>query len=304
MKAAVCKQYGPPDVLNLTQLETPKPKDSEILIKNFAAAVNSGDCRIRGFVCPAWAWIPMRLILGITKPRRPVLGMMFSGIVEETGKNVSRFKKGDFIYGSAGMRMGAYAEYICLPENSVLALKPKNISHEEAAAVPFGGMTAMHFLRRGGIEKGQKVLVYGASGSVGTSALQLAKYFGAEVTSVCSGPNAEFVKSLGSDKVIDYAVENFTEKNEKYDLIFDAVGKIKKADCRTVMKEGGKFVTVGGLEVSKERSEDLDTLRELIESGKLKPVVDRIYPLEEISSAHAYADTGRKKGNVVIRINH
>lgn len=304
MKVIVCPKYGSPDVLKLGEMPKPSPGDNEILIKNSAAAVNSGDCRIRGFVCPPWAWIPMRLIIGITKPRRPVLGLMFSGIVEEVGKKVTRFKTGDQIYGSTGMRMGAYAEYICLPENSVLALKPNNISFEEASAVPFGGMTAMHFLRRGKIEKNQNVLIYGASGSVGTSAVQLAKYFGAEVTSVCSGANSELVKSLGSDKVIDYTVEKFTEKGEIFDLIFDAVGKIRKSDCRSILKPEGRFVTVGGMEVSKEVSSDLEFLRGLIESGKMKPVVDRIYPLEEISSAHAYSDTGRKKGNVVLRINH
>ncbi|WP_274365287.1 NAD(P)-dependent alcohol dehydrogenase [Paenibacillus thermotolerans] len=304
MRAIVCTNYGSPDVLKPAEMEKPVPKPNEMLVKIHATTVASGDIRVRSFNSPLLLWIPMRIVLGIRRPRKPVLGVEIAGEVEEIGKNVTRFKKGDRIFALTGMRFGGYAEYTCLPEDAVIALKPANLSYEEAAAVPMGGTTALYFLRKGGIRHGQKVLIYGASGAVGVSTVQLAKFYGAEVTAVCSGANFELVKALGADRAIDYTKEKFTNNGERYDLIFDAVGKLSKQECKSALTAKGNFVTVDGQGIAKVRAEDLTHLKELIEAGSLKPVIDRQYLLEQIPEAHRYVETGRKKGNVVVTVAH
>ncbi len=302
MKAIICTKYGPPEVLKLQDVKKPVPKDKEILIKIYVTTVSSGDCRIRGFNVPKLFWLPGRLALGITKPRNSILGVHFSGVVEEIGKDVNSFKIGDKVFGYTGFKFGTYAEYVTMPESGSVTIKPSNMSHEEAVAIPFGGDTALFFLRKGNIDKNKKVLIYGASGAVGTYAIQIAKYFEAEVTGICSTKNLELVKSLGANKVIDYTKEDFTKLGEKYDIILDAVGKISKSKCKNSLKADGKFLTVLGLDTATSLVKDLIFLRELAQKGIIKPIIDKTYPLENMVEAHRYVDTGHKVGNVVITV--
>ncbi len=304
MKAIVCTKYGPPEVLQLQEVEKPTPRNNEVGIKIFATAVTSSDCLIRGSKVPRRLWLPMRLVIGLTKPRNPILGMVLAGEVEAVGTEVTRFQKGNQVY-AFNIRCGTYAEYTCLPENSVMAFKPSTLTYEEAATVPYGGLLALHFLRKLQIQSGQKVLIYGASGAVGTAAIQLARHFGAEVTGVCSTTNVALVKSLGADTVIDYTQEDFTKRGELYDFIFVAVGNRvsppSKSNCMKALTPDGKYISVD-VGSPKLQSEDLDFLTELVEAGKLKAVIDRSYPLEHIVEAHRYVDQGHKKGNVVITV--
>lgn len=309
MKAVVYEKYGPPEVLQLKEIEKPNPKDNEVLIKNFATTVHVGDTRMRSFRVPLKYWFPMRIFLGITKPKRTILGMELSGVVEERGKEVTRFKKGDTVFGLTGFRFGGYAEYACIvaddgDENKgMIVLKPSNVSFEQAAAVPAGALTALAHMRKVHMNKGQKILIYGASGSVGTYAVQLAKYFGAEVTGVCSTSNLELVKSLGAEIVIDYTKEDFTKSGKVYDVVFDAVFKVPKSRCKKVLKKNGVYDS-SHTKVPPLKIEDLTYLKDLIEKNKIKPVIDQVFPLERIVDAHRYVDKGHKKGNVAITVKH
>lgn len=318
MKAAVCTRYGPPEVLHIQTLERPVPKPGEILIKIHAAAVNSGDCRLRR-ADPA----AVRLFLGLFRPRKKVLGDVFSGEVVETGAQVTRFKTGDHLFGTTGLRLGAFAEYACLPaEGIALVLKPAHIPHEWAAATPFGYNTALHFWEKAGLKAGQKVLVYGASGSVGSAAVQLAKHLGAEVTAVCSAANAALVQSLGADRIIDYATTDFAAGGAVYDIVFETVNKTSVKTCLSAVKPGGTLIlgsamlteTIQGAwagltsgktvisGVALDLQSRLDKLQGLLQSSAIQPVIDRVFPLDEIVEAHRLVDSGRKRGNVVLKL--
>lgn len=317
VKAAVYTQYGPPEVLKIKEVEKPVPKQNEVLVKIKATAVNSGDWRLRKPDPFA-----VRFLFGLRRPKINILGSVFSGEVESVGETVKDFKVGDLVFGHTDLSFGSYAEYKCVPENASIALKPSNISHNEAAVIPFGGVTALHFLKKAKIKPGQKVLVVGASGAVGSAGIQLAKSFGAKVTGVCSSTNIPLVKSIGADKVIDYTKEDFTKNGETYDVIFDAVNTISIArSIKSLAKNGTMILSAAGMPemihglwismtgrkkimtgmISHKKS-DILFIKELIEAGKYKPVLDRTYSLEQIAEAHVYVEKGHKKGNVAVEI--
>ena len=324
MKAAVYEKYGPPDVVELREVEKPTPKDNEVLIRIHATTVTSGDWRVRSLNLPAGFGLLGRLVFGITRPRQPILGSELAGKIEARGKSVSKFKVGDEVFAFDGARMGCHAEYKCVAEDGALAPKPPNLTYEEAAALAFGGSTALDFFNRAKLKRENKVLVNGASGAVGTAAVQLAKHFGANVTGVCSTANLELVRSLGATPVIDYTQEDFTQNGETYDVIVDTVGTAPFSRSKGSLKERGRLLLVlAGLPdilwipwvsitsskkviagPASSRAEDLRFLAGLAEAGEFKPVIDRRYPFEQIAEAHSYVDTGRKKGNVVITLEH
>jgi len=321
MKAIIYEKYGPPEVLQLKEVEKPTPLNNEVLIRVHATTATKYDCWMRSSTAPPGFWLPSRIASGFRKPKQPILGTELAGEIEAVGKDVKLFKKGDQVFACL-MNLGAYAEYVCIREDGFLAIKPANMTYEEAVAVVQGGLTALYFLRKGNIQSGQKVLIFGASGGIGIYAVQLAKYYGAEVTGVCSTPKLEMVKSLGADKVIDYIKEDFTTNAQTYDIIFDTVGKTSVSQSLRSLKEKGLYIfATFGLGmlirslwltrksskraifgVIEESTEDLIFLKELIEEGEIKPVIDRSYPLEQTAEAHRYVESGHKMGNVVITI--
>jgi NADPH:quinone reductase-like Zn-dependent oxidoreductase len=341
MKAVVYTEYGPPEVLQLKEVQKPAPtpalaggarEDNEIVIRNHATTINIGDIWARNFkeitpskfTMPLPLWLPSRMYFGFTKPRVNILGSEFAGEVEAMGKKVKRFRKGDQVFGYRGQSMGAYAEYLCIPEDGMVALKPANMTYEEAATVPYGALTALSLLRKANIQRGQKVLINGASGSIGSAAVQLARYFGAEVTGVCGTPRLKLVKALGADKVIDYTREDFTKNGEAYDLIFDILGKSSFSSCKNSLTRNGIYLLAsfkikqlfqmlwtsitGGKKVictlSSENPKDLIFIKELVEAGKIKSIIDRCYPLEQTAEAHRYVEKGYKTGSIIITMEN
>lgn len=304
MKAAIYKKYGAPNVVEVTEVVRPSPKDNEMLIKIHAATVTSGDARLRSSDFPPLFWLPARLLFGLFKPKKKILGHELAGVVEEIGKSVTKFKVGDAVFGTTTMlSTGSHAEYICLPEkwkSGVVALKPENLSFQQAAALPVGAMTAMFLLEKANLKDEQNVLVYGASGSVGSYAVQIANQKGAKVTGVCSSSNFEMVKSLGAKHLIDYKKDDYSKGEEKFDIVFDAVGKTTKSNAKKVLHPNGTFVSIKML--TKETTENLEQIKDMAEHEKLKPFIDKYFKLGDIVKAHEYVDSGRKRGNVVIEI--
>ena len=309
MKAVVCRKYGEPDVLKLEEVPKPSPHDHEVCVRIHATAVTNSDIFIRGSKLPFPIIIPFRLMIGITRPRKQIIGLVFSGEIESAGKNIQRFKPGDHVYGLTGFNLGCYAEYMCMKEidsrRGCISFKPGNITHEEATMAAYGGLLAFQYLEKGNIQKGKKVLIYGASGTTGTIAVQAAKSLGAEVTGVCSTSNIELVKNLGADHVIDYTKQDSVPEGLTYDFILDAVGKAKtsklKDSCKRALTLNGKYVSIdnGDLKLDSHR---LDKIKEFVESGKVRPVLDKIYLLDEMAEAHRYVESGHKKGGVAITV--
>jgi len=305
VKAAICTGYGPPEVLQVRNVPDPRPRRNEVCIRLYATSVTASDCIVRGLKLRGRYRLFMRIAFGWRAPRKQIIGMIASGRIESVGRDVKSFQEGDEVFGMDGFRAGCYAEKVCWPATADLAARPANLTFEEAAALPYGGLLASYFLRRLNVGSGQKVLVYGASGAIGTSAVQLARHLGAEVTGVCSAANLELVQSLGATTVIDYTKDDFTTGGEKYDVVFDAVGRRKSAQAMAnsaaVLAPGGVSMSVDDSFPRSKRS-DLVRLKELAESGDLRPVIDRRYPLDEIAEAHRYVDQGHKKGNVIVTL--
>jgi NADPH:quinone reductase-like Zn-dependent oxidoreductase len=325
MKAMVWTRFGPPDVLQLQEVAKPTPRDHEVLVRIYATTVTAGECELRSLKIPLAFRLPLRIYMGLIRPRPIILGQELAGEIEAVGKEVTQFRQGDQIFAWTGFGLGAYAEYKCLPEDGVLAIKPSNMTYEEAATLPVGALEAVYFLRRGNIRSGQKVLIYGAGGSIGTFAIQIAKYFGAEVTGVDSTGKLDMLRSIGADQVIDYTQEDFTKNDETYDVIFDVVGKSsfshsvrsltlngryllgnprlsQRVRGRWISRRSSKKVIPWAARAAGEYAEDFIFLKELIEAGKIQSVIDRCYPLGQTAEAHRYVETGHKKGNVVITV--
>jgi NADPH:quinone reductase-like Zn-dependent oxidoreductase len=306
VRAVVCTRWGPPEVLQVAEVERPVPRKGEVRIRIFATAVTVSECVARGLRAPLRYRILARLLLGWRGPRRPIFGLVLAGEVDSVGRNVTSFQPGDQVFGMSRWKAGTYAEYVCWSARTLLAPRPANLTYEEAAALPYGGLLGMHLIRKAGIQPGQRVLVYGASGAIGTATVQLARHFGARVTGVCSTTNLALVESLGADAVVDYTREDFTTKADRYDVIIDAVGRKKSA---MALLRAGDVLTAGGKSISidddfpKLRAEDLLLLKRLAESGELTPVIDRRYPLEEMVEAHRYVEQGHKRGNVIVTVS-
>ena len=305
MKAVICTKYGSPEVLQIQEVEKPIPKNNQILIKIVATAVNSGDVRVRSLDVNGFLKVIMRLVLGISKPRKPILGTVFSGVVETVGDIVSKFKVGDKVFGMTGFNFGTYAEYIAINQDSNVLEMPHNATFDDAVSLIFGGQTAIYFLKKAKIAEmsNPKILIIGATGSVGTGAIQIARYHKADITVVCSSEGFELVKSLGVYNVILYDKVDFTKQTNKFDIIFDAVGKTNKQECKHLLKEKGEYKSVDGSGYASETLKQLQLLKKLFEKGKFKAVIDKVFPMDKIVEAHRYVDTGRKKGNVVLRIS-